>query len=252
METLPKVEEGTTQPQPTETVESVEQTLAKIKAELDNERIEKEKISKRMQGLEGSLKEKDRLLQEKGEWRGEIESIKETQKILTALLAEQGRTTGEEDKGQLLQKYDQILKQQEVKQKEAQLKAQREAYNTKADAIYSKAKELVTSRKDLKTIELLLKNGDPDGAEEIVSEFEKEKKVVEPKVEKEESVEDRAKKLADEMVKKVLEERGLLKQDNITQSGNVQSELEEQDAYIKGKKHFEDLSDAVKRKLRGG
>jgi len=239
-----KVEGTVTQPQPT-----VEEQVAKIREELKSRDEELDKTKKRMQGLEGSLKEKDKQLNDRAGIEGRLQNIEESNKIFATLFAQQGVTDIDDtQKKNILNQYQEMVKQNELKTKEAQRKAQLDEYSKKADAIYDRAKTVILNKKDLKTVELLLKNGDPEGAEEIIN--EQEIKVVEPKVDKE-NEEARINRLADEKFKSMLKEKGLDKVDTITPSGSVKSDYEAEAAYARSEISWDKLPDSVKKKHRG-
>lgn len=177
MEDEGKVDEGTTTVEPTEP--TAEEQITSLKTELEAKDAEIKKTLSRMQGLEGSLKEKDVKLREQADIREEFEGLKGMVKVLATekLGIEEDDLTVTPEKRQSVDKlFADLEAKQDQKRQAAQLRSQQEAYNTEANTIFARAKESVTDKKDLKMVEVLLTTGDLKGAEELVVEAEGSKK----------------------------------------------------------------------------
>jgi len=177
-----------------EKVEETEEQLTELRSQLETKDADLTKALSRMQGLEGSLKEKDRLLAEQVDIRSELDTVKGMVKIMATEgygMQEQNLEAPPEKKASI----DKMFADMEVSSKqrhEADKKTrEQEEFNTKADTIYSKAKEVFKNDKDmLERVETQLLLGKFDRAEELISEA----KPKEEKKETEEEIEARLRK----------------------------------------------------------
>jgi len=171
MDTEEKVTEGTVPTEPTP-----EEKVASLQKELEAKAREAEIATKRAQGLEGSLKEKDRLLRDQSSIDSRFGNIEDTLQILTYAVGKGGDI--EAPDGETLSKHITSLKRErELKEKESKKMAEQAEYNAQANAVWAEAQTNITDKKDLKMIELLLLNGDIAGAKELIGSPKEEAKV---------------------------------------------------------------------------
>ena len=69
---------------------NLNEELERLKSESKAKEAELQKMKSTEQGLRGSLQEKDRQLKEQTSLRDEITSLRDSQKIFAAMLAEKG------------------------------------------------------------------------------------------------------------------------------------------------------------------
>ncbi len=158
------------QPQPT-----TEEQLATLTTQLEAKDADTQKALSRVQGLEGSLKEKDRLLKEQANIETRFGGIEDSIQILAGLVSK-GDLTPEEAQD-YKKEFATVKKARDEERAESQARARQEVYNTDANALFARAKVSVADKKDLKMVEVLLTTGDLKGAEELVTEAESSKEV---------------------------------------------------------------------------
>lgn len=160
-----------------EATPTAEQQLEALQAQLKEEQEARSKAESSIQGLKGSLQEKDKKLQEMGNLTSRMDGFEDSIQILAGLVS-RGEISSEESQD-YKKEFEQLKEKRQKQAKEEALKAQQEEYNQKATAIYERAKGRVANKKDLKLVEMLLSTGDLNGAEEMVSEAEGGEKKVE-------------------------------------------------------------------------
>jgi len=133
---------------------TLEQQMETLRTEVKAKSDELAKAESSLQGLRGSLTEKDRKLKEQVDLSQQISDLQETQKIFAAMIAERGDTT--EDINELqpqakqgyLKKFEELQTQQEARRKQAEGEVKRAEYNKAADAIYAEAKAIFKDDED--------------------------------------------------------------------------------------------------------
>ncbi|KKK50226.1 hypothetical protein LCGC14_3127120, partial [marine sediment metagenome] len=141
------------QPQPT-----VEEQVATLTSQLEAETTEKAKALGRVQGLEGSLKEKDRLLKEQANIETRFGGIEDSIQILAGLVSK-GDLTPEEAQD-YKKEFATVKKARDEEIAESQAKARQEAYNTEANTLWAEAQEKFKGDEDtLEKIEDYLLSG---------------------------------------------------------------------------------------------
>jgi hypothetical protein len=233
LEIEPKVAETTTPPQ----TEVKPPTSEELQSQIAELKVKYEQADKGLKTAQLTISQRDKLLKEQTDLRTEINEQKEYMKILAAIVAEQKGTDPDglepEKKQDLLKVFEAKTVEIEHKKQLELAKQKQDEYNRQADAIYTRAKTVITNKKDLKMVEMLLISGDATGAEDLVTESEKEKKpVVEKPVESEEV---RINKLVEEKLRKVMEEKGLLVSDEGKPSSAGTSAQEAYALFAKGK-----------------
>lgn len=184
---------GTENPQAEETpqVEATPQSAAptpeelmkQLQAELDKERAERKRLEDGYKGLQSVVNKKDQELKSSADLKSEIAEVRDTQKMLAALIAEMGSAPAEDGEAvqpaqrkQLLAKYEELEKQQAAKRLELQRKSEQEAYIKQADTVYDRAKNVFTDDEDtLADVSYYLKTGNIEAAERKVARAEKVK-----------------------------------------------------------------------------
>ena len=177
------------------------------------------------------MQEKDRQLKEQTSLRDEITSLRDSQKIFAAMLAEKEGLSDEVDpqkKANLLKKFDEIeenRKKQEVLNKQ---KAETEEYNRKADAIYKEAKELFKDDEDkVADVEAYLRAGQVELAQRKV---ERARTSVEKP--KEVNIEELTKQIKIDAEKEILKKYNLLKVEDGLPGGANKSFAEIEKGYV--------------------
>ena len=187
--------ETTTNDAEPEVVEAptAEEQIATLKTQLEAEQAEKTKLSSRMQGLEGSLKEKDKQLKDKTDIRSEFDTLKNMVKVMATQgigVDEDSLNVSDPSKKANIDKLFSDMEDKQIKQTEEnnQREAQRE-YAVQAQATFKDASEVF---KDdivaVAEIETLLDRGDIKLAQAKVAKAKgkpKEVKVVETEAEME-------------------------------------------------------------------
>lgn len=215
--------ETPTNDNPLEVVESpevvdtptTEQQMETLQAELRTKGEELTKSEGSVQGLRGSLQEKDRLLGEQAAIRSEVTDLKDMIRTLAS-----AQVRGESISGENLDDipehqridakkvFDELEAKQEKRRQEGKIVAQKDEYNRQADAIYARAEAAFADDIDtLHSIRNLLRSGDSDLAEKKVAKAEKP---TDTKGDKMESEEDKFQKRLDEEKRKWMEEHGML------------------------------------------
>ncbi len=184
------------------------------------------RVTQNYKSVQGVLKKKDEEIKTSSSLRADIEGLKETQKILAAMLQDRGTVPEEnldnipkEKKQDYLKQFEEVQKKVELKRQQEEaiaklqdaalsLKARTEALGLKeTDEAYIEIQELVETGR-LRTAEARVKK----------LESEKEKKVVkEPEIKKE----------TDEQIfERIAREKGLLKTETVVPAGKGGTETE--------------------------
>lgn len=163
------------QPQPT-----TEEQLATLKTQLEAETTEKTKALGRMQGLEGSLKEKDRKLGEQANIETRFRGMEDMIKVLATQkigIEEEDLTITPEKRPNIEKVFADLEAKQDKRLKDATIRAQQDAYNTEANVVWVEAQEkFKDDPESLEKIEDYLEKGKIDRAREKLAKV-KEKPV---------------------------------------------------------------------------
>ncbi len=220
--------ETVTQPQPT-----AEQQLETLRSEFKAKEAELQKAKSTEQGLRGSLKEKDKILNEQQGIMSRLDAFEQTQKILAAMIAEKGEVTDGDpsQKQDYLKKFEDIQKNVETKRTQDAEKAKRDAqiaeWQTKADETKVRTESLGLTDEDEAYHEIrhLVTEGDFKLADIKLKKLESQKKA-EKKAEKPNETDDqRIERLADEKSKAYLQSKGAWKADTGVPSGSGKGKL---------------------------
>ena len=174
-----EVTEPTTEVTPVvekETPPTAEEQLATLRQEMGELKTRAERLDKENRSTQATLTQKDRLLKEKETTASRLDTIEDSMQILAGLIAK-----GENIDPEHADSYKKEFAALKTKREQESLRASHIEYNQRADAIYSRAKESIRDKKDLKMVELLLLNGKPEDADEMVLDAEKEIKPVDNK-----------------------------------------------------------------------
>ena len=211
----PVVEDDKPTTEDTPTPEQQLETLQTTNKELA-ERVAKAESS--VQGLRGSLTEKDRKLSEQAGivgLRQEMADMRDSNKLLAAMLAERDVTENiddlsPKDKQGYLKKFEDLEQKQEAKRKADEVETQRKVYNQRADELFTRAKSAFKDDDEsLEKVEDLLYAGRFERAEAKVAKAES---TSESKKETDEEIYERVNQ-------KKLKDADLLKTDRGTPSG---------------------------------
>ncbi len=226
------VQEGVTPATPPPQSPTAEEQVKSLQAQLDTVKQEKERFEKGYKGLQTTVNKTTEELKRQSDLRSDIEALKETQKILAAMLQET-KAVPEENLDNLPQgKKQDYLKQFEDVQKRVETKRQFEAAQTKGEEYRQKVEGLGLTNKDKAYFQIrnAVREGDFEYADHLIAEAEKEKKVPEQKAEtpKEETP-------SDATVEAYLRKKGLLKTETVLPSGGNRSIDDIRKDYIAGK-----------------
>jgi len=240
MEDEGKVIEGSEPTEPTA------EEFASLKTQLEAKTADEQRALSRVQGLEGSLKEKDRIIKGQSDTTVRLDTLEDMIKILATHRGVQDEELRVDDtqRPDINKAFDEVSKKREEQTKLHTEQQLRDDYNQKANAIFTKAREQFKDDGDsLDRVELYLERGKLDKAEELLAkEVKKEVKVEKSDIEKEN--EDLKKKLE----KYQLTEEGELKSEMGLPAGAVDKfTLDKVSGYTtKGKSNKEMKADAEK------
>lgn len=176
---------------------TAEETLASLKQELEAKNAEVQKALSRMQGLEGSLKEKDRLLNSQKsqvELVSRIDGIEDAMQILAGMLSKgdmspEDAHSYKQEFANLKKQREEASRQAEEARKQAETRARQEEYATQAQAVYAEAQILFKDNpEELERIEDALDLGKIERAKAKVARAKGTPKKVETPAEIEERV----------------------------------------------------------------
>lgn len=221
------------QPQPTP-----EEQMASLRAELKAEQETRAKAESRAQGLEGSLKEKDRIIKGQVDTTSRLDTLEDMIKILaiTKGVQDDELRVDETQRPDINKAFADISKKREEQTRLSEEKRTRDEYNQRANAIYAQGKEkFKDDEESLDRLEFFLERGKLERAEALLA---KEVKVEKPDLEKEKK----------EKEKEKLAEEGELKSEMGSPAGAVDRfTLEKAANYsTKGKSKKEIQADAEK------
>ncbi len=149
---------------------TAEEQMATLQKQMDEIKQKYEQADKGLRSAQATLTQKDRLLKEKENLNLRIDSLEESMQILAGLIAK-GNINPEEVEG-YKKEFDNLKQKRQQEEQQVALKTKQDEYNQTANAIWDRAQKVITDKKDLKMIELLLLNGKPNDAEELVAEKE--------------------------------------------------------------------------------
>jgi len=199
---------------PQETVESLQVKLKQMEQEL-NQRTDN------VRSLNLTLQQRATELKRRADIESRIDSLQDTIEVLATAVASRGEIeeldpTKRQD---ILAELKKKRADADAKAKQKELTEVQTEYTQKADALYNRAKAIFADDDDaIEKVEDLLTNGRLERAEARVAKAEQKK--VPSKEGKMETEEQRIDKLAEEKLRKHLEERGLLETYTTTPSGS--------------------------------
>lgn len=231
---------------------NLEQQLETLRAELKAEQENSKKANESIKGLKGSLLEKDKQLKEQKTLREEINTLKESHKILATLLAEKENISDEvpeNKKSEYLKKFDDLYdkKEKEAKQKEAIEKLTETLRDMQSR---TEALGLTEEDEEYWDIYSLARTGDPINikkAELKLKKLEKEKQVKSAEPQKEEK-EDKDKEIADLKAELKKLKGGSLESEVPRPAGQTKSFEEIEKDYIAGNVSLKDYEEARRKK----
>ncbi len=228
-------QEGTEEivPKKEESTPTIEEQLDALQAQLkakDDKILSQESSYK---GLQRTVQERTDELKRQADIGTRIAGIEETNKVLAAMIAEDGgRTDGSLEemptgrKTDLLKRFDELQANQTKQRAEAEQKAKQDEYNVQAQGIYDRAMALGIKESDSDfwiISDALTKEGNLRKAEAKVSALEA-KKVPEEETSKEETEE--------EIARRYLAKKGLLKSEEGSGGGAGSSREQIIERYI--------------------
>jgi len=154
---------------------TAEQQLETLQAQIKAETEAREKAERSIQGLRGSLEEKDRELKKRAAIDARLDGFEETQRILAAMVNERisSGEIGDEEKSDYLKQFDEITKRQKAEREQSQLRSQQEEYGVKARTLHARAvKAYGDNDAAILRVERLLDTGSITEAEEKVTQAE--------------------------------------------------------------------------------
>ncbi len=225
------VQEGVTPATPPPQSPTAEEQVKSLQAQLDTVKQEKERFEKGYKGLQNTVNKTTEELKRQSDLRTDIEGLKETQKILAAMLQET-KAVPEENlenipqgkRQDYLQKFEEAQKRIETKKQVEQAQAKGEEYRQRVESL-----GLTNKDKTYFQIRNAVREGDFEYADHLITEVEKEKNVAEPQ-----KVEPK-KETDEEVYLRVARSKGLLKTEPILPSGGNRTIDQIRSDYIAGK-----------------
>jgi len=216
------------------TAEQVDELKSQLRTA--NEKIESQEKS--YKGLQQTVNQKDTELKRQGDLRGEMEALRESQKLTAAILAESTSIDPNDidtnTRAKLMQKLETETQRIESDGRRRAAEAQQAERTTQATAIYERAKTAISDPIALKDIEISLVNGvtgnnplELEKAELLVAKAEGSKGE-----EVKETEEQKVERLVEERYNKKLEDSGLLKGEGTRQGGANETDEAIRAAYI--------------------
>ena len=242
-----EVKEGeqptTAQPQSPTT----EEQLKALQAQLTESDARNQRMEKSYKGLQTTVNKTNEELKRQSDLRGEIEGLKETQKILAAMLQERG-SVSEENLDNIPQgKKQDYLKQFEEAQKRIDTKRQMEIAQAKltetVKGLQERTEALGLKDNDESYVEIreLVETGLYKTAETKLKKLEskKETNVVEPKKEE-------PKETEEQIFERIARKKGLLKSETIVSAGGNANRTGILQDYIAGKINGETANEKLR------
>ena len=213
-ETPPEVRVPEVTP-PEVTPPTAEEQLATLQEQIQGLTKERDEAKKGLSTAHSTLTEKDRKIKEQADLTARLDGFEETQKILAGMLNERiasGEGLEPTERKDYLAQFDEITKRQKKEREDAQTRTQQEEYSRQCDAIYANAKEAFKDDEDaLFQVRTFLMSGATDLAEQKIAKAKAKSTDTKEKVV--ESEEDRIERIAEEKLRKKMEEKGMLESD---------------------------------------
>lgn len=244
----------------TEVPEKEEQALTpeqvkELQTQLQTATDKIESQEKSYKGLQQTVNQKDQELKRQGDLRGDFESLRDTQKVLAAIVAESASTDPNEvtpeKRGELLKRYEAESQRIETESRKRVADAQQADRTSQATAIFDRAGQVIKDPLELKKVEAGLvayamdnKVLEKEMAELVVAKFEN--------TEPEQKDEKKEEELFEEKYKKYLKDNNLLQGEGTKTVGSNETDDAIRDAYIKDPDNRENKRKNDERRARLG
>jgi len=225
-----------TEPDEETATPTTEEQLKTLESQLGVLKSENERLQGGYKGLQKTLSERDRDLKKQADLDSRINGLQDTIELLATAIAT-GRATEDVD---VDQKQDVIAllkrqrQEQETRRKQESEALTQQEYAQRADAVYAEAQELLKDSDDpeqLIEIRDFLIDGKIDRAQARINKF---KGKTPNMVGKRETEEQRIERLAQERLRKELEDRGLLEEISAIPSAALADSRKAMQEYISG------------------
>ena len=216
------VQEKQEETQVIEETPAAEESLDTLKSQLASLNMELVQTKKGLSTAHQTINEKDKEIKRRANLETRIDGIQDTIEVLATAVAARGEVDDLDPakRQDILADLKKRRDEQAAKAKQRELAETQQEYSQKADALYERAKIVFAEDDDsIERIEDLLTNGRFDRAEARVTKAEGSK-VSKPKETNVETEEQRIDRLAEEKLRKTLEDRGLLENYSSTPSGS--------------------------------
>ena len=209
--------------------------MVALETKLAGLQVELEQTKKGLSTAHQTLTRKDEELKHRADLENRIDGLQDTMEILATAISARGEVEefGSEKRQDILAELKKRRNEQDAKTKQKELLDTQQEYARKADALYARAKAAFGNDDDaIERIEDLLGSGRLERAEARV--MKAEQKTNPPKDNGKETEDQRIERLAEEKLRRHLEERGLLETYGVTSSGSGTAQ-EAMGLYVKGK-----------------